>query len=64
MIHDVCDYCRREFGRLPGEKAICLNCGLENARPVAPETAMRTSPPEMAIANPERVERAARRRRK
>jgi hypothetical protein len=32
MIHDLCDYCYREFGYQPGEKAICPSCGLENVR--------------------------------
>jgi len=32
MIHDLCDYCYREFGYQPGQKTICTYCGLENVR--------------------------------
>jgi hypothetical protein len=50
MIHDVCDYCRREFGYQPGDRAICMNCGAENVRTAAPS--------EVAMVDPASVERA------
>jgi hypothetical protein len=54
MIHDQCDYCFREFGREPGQKAICPNCGLENVRPAVSsppqrESAMLAGAPERAV---------------
>lgn len=61
MIHDRCDYCRREFGWEPDAKAICVNCGLENVRPaqVAPEAVMTEAAPEAAMTEgaPERAVR-------
>ncbi len=74
MVHDTCDYCFRPFGWNPGEKAICMNCGLENVRQtilvskeiladagLLPETAMLAPAAEKAIAPPAQARRPARR---
>lgn len=63
MIHDTCDYCFREFGREPGEPAVCVHCGLENIRPAVlagPETAMKQPANETAVRPPARPRKAKR----
>lgn len=44
MIHDICDYCLRQFGYEPGAKAICMSCGLENVRANKIEKAVKAVP--------------------
>jgi hypothetical protein len=56
VINDICDYCRREFGRDPGPTAICPHCGLGNVRDVKPlhvrETAMTVTPERAVMPQP------------